>query len=319
MKVNLVLVSAVLVFAGTASASLRIGVLTDGESAFWTTMSEAMQEAAKEQEAEVDFRMTVPATVERQEELAREMMAAGAQALAIAPINPEEQAALLKELAGKVPLVTMMHDLPESERAAFLGRDEKQVGQMLAQGVLGNLPPGMKVMAFCKDSEAADTKARIEGMNEVFESAGTVLEVGKSDKGDRMIAWANMEETIKTRPEIAALIGFEPYQGPAMITAVTEANRARMVRIIGFGATPEAEAALKKGVVHALVVDDPAGWGASALKTLIALAKEEKEDIPEDGFIAAPLKTLLTEGGLSMEDMMNDLQIQAPWVSEIAH
>lgn len=317
MKMNVLLIIALFACAATTSAALRIGVLTDGESAFWTAMSDVMKEAAKEQGVEVDFRMASPATIEQQTLLSNEMVTAGAQAIAIAPINPEEQAAFLAEIAGQLPLVTVMHDVPESKRVAFLGRDEKQAGQMLAQGALSHMPPGMKVMGFCKDPESAATKARIAGLNEAFELSGTVLDGVKSDKGDRMIAWANMEEVIRTRPEVAALIGFEPYHGPALVRAVTEGARARMVRIIGFGITPETEDAMKDGVVHALVADDAAGWATLALKTLVALANNEKEDIPEDGFIAAPLKTVQTAGDQSMKEMMDELQVQAPWISEV--
>ena len=320
MKINIILVLTVLICAATvmtASAATRIGVLTDGESDFWTTLHIAMQEAVKEQDVEIDFQKVIPATVERQEEMLREMAAAGTQVLAIAPINPEKQAPLLKELAAKTVLVTLIRDVPDSGRIVFLGRDEKEVGKLLAQGVLQHLPPGVKVMAFCKDSKSAATQARTAGLEETFEEAGTVLDSVKADKGDRMIAAATMEEVIKKHPEIAALIGFEPYHGAAMVRAVTEGNRARMVRIVGFGSTPEVKAALQKGIVHTLVSDDAAGWGTLLAKTLLALAANEKEGIPEDGFIAAPLKTTLTEGGISTKDLMNEMQIQAPWISEI--
>jgi len=317
MKINVSLIIVVLACAATASASMRIGVLTDGESEFWTTMNNAMRDAVKEQDIEIDFRMTSPATAEQQEKLAREMMAAGAQALAIAPISPEEQAPLLGEIAGKVPLVTLMRDVPESKRAAFLGRDAKQVGQLLGQEVLRFIPPGMRVIAFCKELEAADTQARIAGLKEAFEASETVLDDTKSDKGDRMIALATMEEIIQKRPEIVAFIGFEPYQVPAMVRAVTESNRARMVRIVGFGVIPEVETAMKDGTVHALVSDDVSGWGDTALKVLIALAKNETGCIPENGFIAAPIKTFQTEDSMTLEDVMNELQVQTPWISEV--
>jgi len=321
MKINLVIILTVALSAGIAEADsspMTIGVLADGETEFWASVRDAMQDAAKEQNATLDFRMTAPATVERQQELVLEMMAKGISAIAISPINPEEQLKTLQELAEKIPLVALMRDVPDSKRALFIGRDEKQVGQLLGQSVLDNIPPGVKVMAFCKNPESPETKARIEGLKEVFDASETVLDSTQADQGDRMIAGALMEEMIKKHPEITALIGLEAYHGSAMIHAVTATGRVRMVRVIGFGRTPEMEVALREGVAQGLVCDDAAGWGALLFKTLAALAKGDKEGIPEGGFIAAPLKTLQTESSMTTEEMMHEIQVQVPWISEVA-
>lgn len=320
MKTNL-LISIVLVLgcglACADEATIRIGILTDGESDFWGNLKTALEEAAKEQHVEIDFQIPEPATPDRQNALALEMVAAGALALAISPLDAEMQLEPLKELAEKIPVVTLVKDVPGSNRAAFMARDEKEAGRLLAQGVLRNLPQGMKVLALCKDAADAGTQARVEGMKEIFKPVATILDGPAADKGDRMILKTVVEEIVTSRPEIAALIGFEPYHGPVMINAVKAANRARMTRIISFGATPEVLESLKEGVVHALVTDDTSGWGALLQKTLASLAKGEKGSIPENGFIAAPLKLQQTEGGMSTKEMLNEIQKQVPWISEV--
>ena len=164
MKINLFVILTMMLSAGVAGAAsspITIGVLADGETAFWTSVRDAIQEAAKEQEVTVDFKIPEPATVEQQNKLAREMVEKGVQTIAIAPINPAEQTEIFKEIAVKAPLVTMMQDVPDSNRAAFLARDEKQVGKLLGEGALKNLPPGVKVMAFCKNPDSPETKAGI--------------------------------------------------------------------------------------------------------------------------------------------------------------
>jgi ribose transport system substrate-binding protein len=320
MKTNLV-ISVMLVaccgFVCAETTPVRIGVLTDGESDFWSGMKTAMEEAAKEQNVEIDFQIPDPATPERQNELLDEMLAAGALALAISPIDAEAQLEALKGIAAKVPVVTLFTDVPDSNRAGFMARDEKEAGRLLAQGVLRNLPPSMKVLALCKDEADVRTQARIEGMEEVFNPVDTVLDAPVADKGDRMLLKAVVKEVVTSRPEIAALIGFEAYHGPAMISAVKAADRARMIRIISFGVTPEVLEAFKEGIVHALVTDDAAAWGLLLQKTLASLARGEKEAIPEGGFIAAPLKLEQTEGGISTKEMLNEMQKQVPWISEI--
>ena len=301
-----------------AASSTSIAVIADGDTAFWTSVRDAMKPVLEEQDVTLDFKLPEPATAEQQQKLARELVAKDVQAIAISPINPTEQAEALKAVAGEIPLVTLMQDAPESGRAAFLARDDNQVGQLLGQGILKNLPPGIKVMAFCKKPDSPETLKRIEGLKETLGASGTILDGVRADQGDRMIANAVMEEIVATRPEIAALIGLEAYHGPPMLNAVKAAGRERMVRVVGFGRTPEMEAALKAGMAHAVVCDDASEWGALLSKTLVALAKNEKTDMPEDGIIAAPITTLQTESNMTMEEMMHEIQVQVPWISEVA-
>ncbi len=299
------------------STPVRVGVLTDGESAYWTEMGDALTVLAEERGIEVDFRIPDPATVEQQETLVRDMLASDLAALALCPINPETQTALLNESGAAVPLITVMRDAPESNRRLFIGRDEKEAGRLLAQAALRHTP-AMPVMVFCKDPAAPEAQQRIDSMKEAFASSYTVLGGAQDDLGDRMLAWTNMQDVIRARPEIAAFIGFDAYHGPLLVRAVTEGNRARMVRIINFGATPESKAALEEGIVHALVVDDGEACAEIVLEWLVALARGDGSELPEDGIIAAPIRTIEAETSLGIEEMMDELQVQAPWISEVA-
>ena len=305
---------------GAASADVRVGIVTDGDVEFWNALQEAANTWADEHDIELDLRIATPPTAERQNELAKELVEAGVQALAISPVAPEEQADVLRALGETTPLVTVRRDVPEGNRRAFIARDESEAGKKLAQSVLHHVVPGLRIMVFCSNPEAPETQARIAAMEEVFEPSFTVIDGLTADHGDQMLAFANMEEVIGARPEIAAFVGFEPYHGPAMLRAVTEAGRERMVRIIGFGGGTDAlKAAMEQGAVHALVMDDTAGWAECILDTLKTLALDEDKDaIPEDGKIAAPLRTVDTEFFMSIEEQMDELQVQVPWISEVA-
>ncbi|HDP34664.1 MAG TPA: hypothetical protein ENN29_06085 [Candidatus Hydrogenedentes bacterium] len=314
----IVVAFACLVSAGAEPATLRVGVLADGESELWTGVQAAIKEKAEEQHVAIDFRIPEPATAERQNELALEMLDGGAQALAISPVNPKEQLDALNNLAEKAPLVAVLRDAPESARVVFIGRDEKEVGRRLARGVLKSLPEGLKVMAFVRDVDAPDSQQRIAGFKEELAKTETVLDAVKEDKGDRMVAWANMEEIILHRPEIAGFVGFEAYHLPVMAQVVKETGRARQVRIVSVGPAPDMRKLVQDGVVHAVVMEDADDMSGLLLETLAGLAKKEKEAPGEEAFIAAPLATLETENLMSVEDVMHEMQIQVPWISEVA-
>lgn len=293
-----------------------VGIITDGASDFWKGLHDAAMAQAAEQGIELDFQMPAPATVEKQQELANQMVANGVQALAICPLKPAEQAAFLKEVSGKTVLLTVLVDAPDSGRRAFLGRDEKEVGRLLGEIMKQSVPEGCKVMPFCGEPAGPETKQRLAGLNE---TAGELffMEAPKSDQGDKMLSMAHIEDTLTKRPEIAALIGLEQYHAGLMMRSVVEKGRARMVRVIGTGMGAGLLKGLQEGIVHGLVVDDAQGAAKVVVGALKALAEADAAyTIPEDGHIVTPSIMLNTEKTLSTQETMDALKVQVPWISE---
>lgn len=307
-------------FVGYAGATPpRLGVLTDGVSDFWTAMRESMTAEAEEAGVVLDFRMPAPATVGQQRELATQMVEAGIQALAVAPVRPEQQTEWINELASQTAVMTLRTDAPQSERLAYLGRDERELGRMLARIAVGVVPEGVKVMAFSSTPEIPMIKERIAGLEETFDEFLTVLDEVVPDQGDRMLARANLDDILRERPEISCLIGLNEYHGPLMVGAVMDGGRARWVRIVSVGSSSEMKMALENGIVHGLVDDSAEDFGRLALETLQALAAGEARDaVPESAIIVGPLKAITPAEMPTVEEMMNGLQLQVPWIPEVA-
>ncbi len=306
------------VSAQAETPPLRLGILADSTSDFWTGLRDAAQAEAATLGITLDFRMPDPATVEQQQALAGQMLEDGVKVLAICPKKPAAQQEFLRELAGKTVLVTLFNDVPDSGRRVFLGRDEHDVGLRLGALVKATVPEGLKVMAFSGDPKEANTQARLAGLRESL-GEDFYLEGPKVDQGDRMLAAANAGDIVRKRPEIACLIGLQAYHARAMVRAVTEARRARMVRIVAFNATEQLRPQIKEGVVHGLVIDDAKGAAPVVMKTLKALGSGDASfSLPEDGRISTPVTTLKTESALSAQEMIDALNVQVPGISESA-
>lgn len=318
---HILLTSALILCCGIAAsqpAQPRVGILTDGVSDFWTGLRDAAMVQAAEQGVVLDYRMPSPATAEQQQELARQMLESGVQAIALCPVKPSAQKDFINELSGKTVLLTLLADVPGSGRRAFLGRDEKEAGRQLGELTKASVPEGLKIIPFCKDPLDAATQARLAGFEEVADEL-FAIEKPKADQGDKMLASANIGEILEKRPEIAGLIGFEEYQTRAMARAVVEKGRARMVRVIGFGATQDLLQGLQEGIVNGLVVDDAKGAAPVILGALKALAAGDPAFVlPEDGCIRTPVTTLKTEKALTSQEMIDALKVQVPWISEAA-
>lgn len=312
-----VLIALLLCAAINAQANeLRIGVLTDGISDFWTQLRDISLEQATAHEVALDFRMPSPATLEQQQELARQLLDSGVKALAICPIKPEEQQEFLKGLSEKTALATLYKDAPDSNRRLFICRDNAQGGALLASLVIDNLPEGLKVMAFCNHLDNPETQARLQGLQKGLQDV-FYLEGPQADYGDRMLASANMLEVLQRRPEMACLIGLQEYHSRAMMAAVTNANRARMVRVVGFGNTPELVQGIQDGVIHGLVTDNLPGASLIIVTALKALATgDETFVVPENQRILTPLTVLKTEANITLQEAIDAFELQIPGISE---
>lgn len=300
----------------SAFADTRIGILTNSVSDMWTALRDAALSEAGKEGVVLDFRMPSPATIDQQQTLARQMVESGVAALALCPIAPQEQLAFLNELASKTNLVALYEDMPEVNKRAFLCRDDHQVGVLLGDLVKSVVPEQMKVMAFCNTSDTVENQARLSGLR-TYDGESYILEEPQADHGDKMLAAATISEILKKRPEIACLIGLQEYHPLIMARAVMDAGRARMVRIVGMGVSAPLHEALQHGVVHGLVIDDLPGTASIVISTLKSLAEQDSGlNIPQDGRIVLPLATLKTNSTLSVQEMMDALKVQVPWISE---
>ena len=312
----LVLVLGVSIFTGYAGAEeLRVGILADASSDFWTKLRDEAQTAAKSLDMTLDFRVPAPPTAEQQEALAQKMIDAGVKALAICPAKAAKQKDFLEALAQRIPVIVLFKEVPNSTDLAFLGKDNRESGRLLATLIREVVPEGLKIQVLCDDQTRPATQQRIESFREALGSYA-IVDAVLEDKGDRMLGWANVIDSLESRPEIAAFVGMQDYHGPMILRAVLEKNRGKWVRVVSCGSDPSTLKGLEDGTVHGLVVDDAAGSAQAIVKGLAAFARNDKEGIEETKVATIPVTILKTEGTLSPEDMMNALQLQVPWVSE---
>ncbi len=288
----------------------RVGVLTDGASGTWTAVYESAMKEAGAAGVSLDFRVLSPATAEQQRLTAADMIAAGAKALAICPVDPAQQKAALQEIAGKVPLVLLNKDVADSGRVCFIGLDDKETGRKMAELVAGLVPLGMKIAALVKTGESVADKARLEGLREGLAPGEFVVGAVKADKGDRNLAWAGADELMTKHVELAAYVAFEPYQMPGLLRVAKTHKMDGIVNLIGFVDTPEMQEAFLKGKIQGAVRVDA---GAQAKQTLAVLrgvaAKDPAFKLPENGVIGIVPLVETTPKPMTPQEKMDALQI----------
>ncbi len=84
--------------------------------------------------------MPSQATAVEQKRIIEDLLTSGVQAIAISPIDADNQIEWMNEIASKVPLITHDSDSPKSNRLFYIGMDNYAAGRACGELVKKALP-----------------------------------------------------------------------------------------------------------------------------------------------------------------------------------
>jgi ribose transport system substrate-binding protein len=119
-------------------------LVTWNQSDFWDPVEAGAKEAAQGLGVELSF-IRCNADASSQNKAIQDLIGQRVNALAVSPINPANQRAILDEVAGKAVLITFDSDAPEVNRKGFVGTNNYAAGQMAGEQVREALAEAIKV------------------------------------------------------------------------------------------------------------------------------------------------------------------------------
>lgn len=138
----------------------------------------------------------------------------------------------------------------------------------------------------------------------------TILDT-RTDLTDRARAKQNVEDTLIRYPDINCLVGLWSYNGPAILSAVKDANKQGQVPIVCFDEEEDTLQGIADGAIHATVVQQPYEFGYQSVRILAALARGDKSVIPADQIFNIPVKIITKENVQQFRDNLKSLLEQA--------
>jgi len=274
---------------GDGAQVLRLAFVTNNSADFWTIARRGVEAADEElPDVEAEFRLTADGTAGEQQRIVDDLLTKGVAGIAISPIDPQNQTAMIDAAAGRALVFTQDSDAPDSARACYIGTDNVAAGRQAGQLILEAIPGGGEIMLFVGKLDAQNARERIQGIREALEgSAIEILDV-RTDDGDDVRAKANAADTLVRYPDIEGLVGLWSYNGPAILNAVREAGRIGQVRIVAFDEADETLAGVRDGAIHATVVQQPYEFGYQAITLMAQALRGDRSFIPESGQIIVP-------------------------------
>lgn len=288
---------------------LQLAFVTNNSADFWTIARRGVEKAGSElSDVSADFKITSDGTAADQKRIIDDLLTRGVDGIAISPVDPENQTTLLNDVAKRALVFTQDSDAPKSDRACYVGTDNVAAGRQAGQLIKDALPDGGKIMLFVGKLDARNAQERIQGIKEVLQDSRVQIIDTRTDEVDTVRAKSNAADTLVKYPDIKALVGLWSYNGPAILNAVKEANKAGKVKIVAFDEADETLAGIQDGAIYGTVVQQPFEFGYQAIKLMAQVLKGDKSVIPANKQIIIPTMVVTKDNVEDFSKRIHDLR-----------
>ena len=276
-----------------AEKTLHLAFLTNNAANFWTIARRGCEDAAREiGDVEVEFRIPGSGSAAEQRRILEDLLAKGVDGIAVSPVDPDNQTALLDAAAERALLVTQDSDAPKSRRKCYIGTDNFAAGVQAGEMIKEALPGGGKIMVFVGKKDAQNARDRFAGIRKALEGSPVEILDLRTDDTDTVRAKNNARDALVNHPDLAGLVGLWNYNGPAILSAVRDAGKAGRVKIVCFDEEEETLDGVAQGAIYATVVQQPFEFGRQAILRMARYLRGDAQAFPESGVLVIPTRVI---------------------------
>ncbi len=203
------------------------------------------------------------------------MVAAFDQAIAKKPagicvfaVEPVLKPSIDKATEAGIPVVTILGDLPDSKRLAFVGSRQYDLGYTGGKAIAEALGGKGKV-AILSIPGVGMFDDREQGYRAAFNEYPDieVVQVGDT-KADTVTAVSVAKDIMQRQPDLAAFVGTDSTGGMGAGTAVKEAGKIGQVKVVAMDRNSDVLQMIKEGVLTGTVAQDDASMAFNCMVVL---------------------------------------------------
>ena len=286
-----------------------VAFITNTTSDFWKIARKGCEKADAElPDVTVAFRTTNTGTTEEQNGLIRQALDRDeADAIAISPIDPVGQKQVINDAAKRALVITQDSDAPDTDRALYLGADNRAAGRQAGELMKKALPQGGKIMVFVGKREVQNAQERFDGLKESLQGSKVEIIDLLTDDADPIRARENAYQTLTKYPDIAGMVGLWSYNGPSILQALRPENKLGKVKIVCFDDERQTLEGIKAGEIFGTVAQQPFEYGFQAIQTAAKILKGDRSVIPASKRIFIPTVVIQRNNVDDYVKKLNDL------------
>jgi ABC-type sugar transport system substrate-binding protein len=153
------------------AGSIKLAFVTNNAADFWTIARRGVEKADAElPDVETEFRLTSDGTAAEQQRIVDDLLTKRVTGIAISPVDPANQVAMINAAAAASIVFTQDSDAPDSQRMLYIGTDNLAAGRQAGQLIRDAVPGGGDVMLFVGKLDAKVGKVKIIAFDEADET-----------------------------------------------------------------------------------------------------------------------------------------------------
>ncbi len=258
---------------------LQIAVIPKGlVHQFWLTVKAGAEAAGFENNAAILWRGPAQETnVSEQINIVEDMISRNVDAIVMAATDPVGMRSSVEKAAERGIPVVIIDSAVDSDAPISLVATDNEKGAMMAADELARLVDNrgtVGLVAFVPG--AATSRLREEGFKKGIANYPdiTLLPTVYSES-DVARAMTLTEDMLQAHPELVGIFAANESSAMGAAQALRAAGKAGQVKLVAFDSAEEEIDALKEGVIHALIVQDPYKMGYEGVRAAIAHIKGE--------------------------------------------
>lgn len=265
---------------------------------FWNDVKKGAFKAAKDFNVAVEFNS--PRFTNPEEELQYLNIAIASNVDGIATHVPDEAMftnAINTAVKGNIPVVTVESDAKKSNRNAYIGDNNYQVGsvggKMVADATGGKAKVAIILNGYNPMSSDVSQNLRITGFKEAAKEYKGNIDIAAIRISGMGIFSAGeiANELITNNPQINAIFCTNPRDTIGVTQMIVDLNKVGQIKVIGFGSYTEIIRYIQKDVIYGSVVSNPTDMGYKAIKALVELKKSKQTSAYVDTGVYAVTKS----------------------------
>ena len=257
--------------APKADGKLKFAVVPKGLThQFWLTVKAGAEAAGKELNVEINWLGPEKETeVAKQINLIEDQIGAGVNAIVMAACDQDALVDVIKKAADKkIPVVMIDSGVNSDVPSSFIATDNvagaSQAAQKLAE-LIGN-EGAVGMIPFVKG--AGTSEMREQGFKDgIAKSPNVKLVDIQYCQSDVIKAMNVTEDMLTAHPDLKGIFATNEPAALGVVQALDAAGKAGQIKVVAFDAGDDEIAALQKGTVQALIVQNPYRMGYEGVKT----------------------------------------------------
>lgn len=261
----------------------------------WLVAREGWEAAGEEMGFEADWTGSTSGDVGELVQALDTAITRQVDGIAVAAINPSAMNASINraEEAG-IPVVTVLADAADSDRSAFVGSDEEEIGRLAAEGLSEATGGEGEVGVVLASLDVENQRNILEAFEENL-PPGMEVVATEADDSDLETSVQRIEAMLTAHPDLKAIFGINANVPIAACQVFKERNLDGQVAMIGMDDLEESLACVRDGTITGVVAQNFYGAGYMTADVLQALVDgEEVEEVNDSGVALVTQETIDT-------------------------